>query len=334
MKLISICIPTYNRPFLLKNCLNSIYLAQKKYKIDFEICITDNSDLKTNKLIIKKFKSKLPIKYLNNKKNIGSAKNIIKSVSLAESKFAWIIGDDDMILPNSFKILEKNINKNSKVDFFYINSLCMHSNNLSKKKKLFDTSQLPKNLKKFSNYKGVKKLRFLSLINRKISFDLLGGQFLSLFRVSLWKKYSNSLSKAALNDLRVFSHLHNTFPHTVIFARAFNKKEAYFIDKPLSINLFGNRGWEKKWPLVKSVRLIELLEHFKENGLNILNYLILKNQLLDTFIPDFFYLFFNRKKLNLEFLNFFKIFLKNIFFINFYLSFFYYILRKIKKKYV
>ena len=32
----------------------------------------------------------------------------------------------------------------------------MHSNNLSKKKKLFDTSQLPKNLKKFSNYKGVK----------------------------------------------------------------------------------------------------------------------------------------------------------------------------------
>ena len=161
----------------------------------------------------------------------------------------------------------------------------------------------------------------MSLINRKISFDLLGGQFLSLFRVSLWKKYSNSLSKAALNDLRVFSHLHNTFPHTVIFARAFNKKEAYFIDKPLSINLFGNRGWEKKWPLVKSVRLIELLEHFKENGLNILNYLILKNQLLDTFIPDFFYLFFNRKKLNLEFLNFFKIFLKNIFFINFYLSF-------------
>ena len=145
--------------------------------------------------------------------------------------------------------------------------------------------------------------------------------------MSLWKKYSNSLSKTALNDLRVFLTC-NTFPHTVIFARAFNKKEAYFIDKPLSINLFGNRGWEKKWPLVKSVRLIELLEHFKENGLNILNYLILKNQLLDTFIPDFFYLFFNRKKLNLEFLTFSN-FLKNIFFINL-LIIFYYILRKLK----
>tara|TARA_B100000424_G_scaffold253735_1_gene231184 strand:- start:677 stop:1297 length:621 start_codon:yes stop_codon:yes gene_type:complete len=206
----------------------------------------------------------------------------------------------------------------------------MHSNYLSKKKKLFNTSKLPKNLKKFSNYNGVKKMKFISLVNTKISFDLLGGQFLSLFRVNLWKKFSNSLSKTALNDLRVFSHLHNTFPHTLIFARAFKKSDAYFIAKPLSINLFGNRGWEKKWQLVKSVRLIELLEHFRENGLKFFNYLILKNQLLDTFIPDFFYLLLNKKKLNLDFLNFFKIFFKNIFFINFYLSFFYYILRKIK----
>ena len=38
----------------------------------------------------------------------------------------------------------------------------------------------------------------------------------------------------------------------------------------MSINLFGNRGWEKKWQLVKSVRLIELLEHFRENGLKFL----------------------------------------------------------------
>ena len=88
-------------------------------------------------------------------------------------------------------------------------------------------------------------MKFISLVNTKISFDLLGGQFLSLFRVNLWKKFSNSLSKTALNDLRVFSHLHNTFPHTLIFCQAFKKSDVYFIAKPLSINLFGNRGWEK-----------------------------------------------------------------------------------------
>ena len=63
----------------------------------------------------------MPIKYINNKKNIGSARNIIKSVAISNSKFAWILGDDDMVMPNSFKILNKVINNNTKVDLFYLN---------------------------------------------------------------------------------------------------------------------------------------------------------------------------------------------------------------------
>tara|TARA_B100001059_G_C17838749_1_gene590323 strand:- start:7591 stop:8466 length:876 start_codon:yes stop_codon:yes gene_type:complete len=290
----------------------------------------DNSDIKVNKLVIKKFKSKLPIKYVNNGKNIGSARNILKSVSMSSSEFAWIIGDDDMIMPMSLKTIKEIINKNSKVDFFYVNSFCMNSKNILKKKQIFNTHNIPKNLKKFSDYRGKNKIKFLELINTKVSFDLLGGQFLSLFRVSLWRKYSNILSKSALKDMRIFSHLHNTFPHTVIFANAFKNKNAFFVSKPMSVNLFGNRGWETKWPLVKSIRLIELLDYFRLNGINFFTYLRLKNELLDTFLPDFFYLLLNKKKLKLDYLNFFKIFLKNIFFINFYLSFFYYILRKIK----
>ena len=276
MKLLSICIPTFNRPNYLRNCLNSIYLAKKNFRINFEICITDNTEINVNKSVLKHFKSRLPIKYINNKKNIGSARNIIKSVAISNSKFAWILGDDDMVMPNSFKILNKVINNNTKVDFFYLNSLCMDSKYVFKKKQPFNTYHLPKNLKKFSNYSGEKKMKFLSLVNTRVSFDLLGGQFLSLFRVSLWKRFSKTLFKSALYDNRIFSHLHNTFPHTVIFAKAFKNKNAYFIDTPLSINLFGNRGWEAKWPLVKSIRLIELLEHYRENGLNFFRYIIVR----------------------------------------------------------
>ena len=41
--LLSICIPTYNRPESLLNCLNS--LAKQKNK-DFEVCIADNCSKK------------------------------------------------------------------------------------------------------------------------------------------------------------------------------------------------------------------------------------------------------------------------------------------------
>ena len=38
--LLSICIPTYNRPEHLKNCLNSICTQKSK---DFEVGISDNA---------------------------------------------------------------------------------------------------------------------------------------------------------------------------------------------------------------------------------------------------------------------------------------------------
>ena len=40
---LSICIPTYNRPNQLPNCLNSIYLAKKNCNFKFEVCISDNA---------------------------------------------------------------------------------------------------------------------------------------------------------------------------------------------------------------------------------------------------------------------------------------------------
>ena len=50
--LLSICIPTYNSPESLLNCLNS--LAKQKNK-DFEVCISDNCSKKNIKNLIKPF---------------------------------------------------------------------------------------------------------------------------------------------------------------------------------------------------------------------------------------------------------------------------------------
>ena len=74
--LLSVCIPTYNRPNNLINCLNS--LAKQKNKKDFEVCISDNcSKIKLINLI-KPFKKKLNIKYKRNKKNLGFVMNVLE----------------------------------------------------------------------------------------------------------------------------------------------------------------------------------------------------------------------------------------------------------------
>ena len=41
MTKLSVCIPTYNRSNELHNCLNSIYIAHKKFeKFKFDICVS------------------------------------------------------------------------------------------------------------------------------------------------------------------------------------------------------------------------------------------------------------------------------------------------------
>ena len=66
--ILSICIPTYNRPANLSNCLNSILISKRKTNLKFEICIFDNGSNYNVKKIIKPFKKKLNIRVNSNKK--------------------------------------------------------------------------------------------------------------------------------------------------------------------------------------------------------------------------------------------------------------------------
>ena len=54
--LLSICIPTFERIELLKNCLNSIYIAKKNINFKFEVCISDNNSSQDVKKVINYYK--------------------------------------------------------------------------------------------------------------------------------------------------------------------------------------------------------------------------------------------------------------------------------------
>ena len=74
---------------------------------------------------------------------------------MAKGEFVWMLGNDDLFTRH---ILLKNlINKNSEVDFFYINSFHLNSEILDKLSFPFDTSKFDFSKLKFSNYKNQKK---------------------------------------------------------------------------------------------------------------------------------------------------------------------------------
>lgn len=329
MKL-SICIPTYNRAKHLVNCLESINSMSFKNKSLLEVCVSDNCSTDETELVVRKMQSKINIKYSRNKVNLGIPQNFINVVNMASGEFVWLIGDDDLLLPDAFDKLFFLLDKYNDVDFFYINSYHLDTEYVLSYPQPFNTSFLPKKMKQFSSYKKTGTLFFLDLINPKISFDFLGGMFLSVFKRSKWQENINVLNPIALSDLRTFSHFDNTFPHIKIFAKAFANSKAFFHSEPLSVCLTGAREWSPMYPFVHSVRLVEALDEYKKNGLPYLRYLWCRNFALNNFIPDIVSMYLNRKSSGYVYVNPFNLVIKNCFFPNFYLSFFYYFIRKFK----
>lgn len=328
---ISICIPTYNRAVHLTNCLQSIILNKSRSGIDFQVCVSDNCSTDGTDNVVRRAQEGIAIKYHKNHVNLGIPKNFLKVVEMADGEFVWLIGDDDLLLPSALEELNELINRHQDVDFFYINSFHLTTQYVFSFLQPFDTSNLPVNMIPFSAWPNSGEIRFMDLVNPRISFDFLGGMFLSVFRREKWVRNVDVLDEGAISDSRTFSHFDNTFPHVKIFAKAFANSKAFFNAKPLSVSLMGAREWGAMYPLVHSVRLVEALSEYKKNGLPYIRYLQCKNYALNNFIPDLVAMFINKDRSGYIYIKPVELILANCLYPNFYFSFVNYFVRKGKR---
>jgi len=328
---ISVCIPTYNRAIYLENCLNSIFLCKLESKFDFQVCISDNNSDDITEDVVLKFQKYLDIKYHKNKSNFGRVKNYLQVVDMADGDFIWLIGDDDLLLTNSINDLQNLINEHPNVDFFYVNSFHLSADYLKNFPIPFDTKNLPKKMIPFSKRTISGELPFYKLIDPNVSFDFLGGMFLSVFRKNMWISNIDALDEKAINDKSPFSHFDNTFPHLKIFSNAFMKSNAYFNEKPLNVCLSGAREWAPLNPLVMSIRLIEALKEFRKNGLSLWRYIYCKNFALGNFFSDFLLILLNKKHSGYAYIQPLNIIFSNMLYPNFYFSIIKFIARQVHK---
>jgi len=327
---LSICIPTYNRSKHLSNCLQSLILNKNIHSQEIQVCVSDNCSIDDTEMVVRHAQEKIDIVYHKNEENIGIPRNFLNVVDMASGEFVWLIGDDDLLIPTALEDLLEIINQNNNVDFFYINSFHLTSEYVFDHPQPFDTINLPIDMERFSLHSRDGQMNFMDLIDPSVSFDFLGGMFLSVFRRKNWIQNTNVLDRNAIYDKKTFSHFDNTFPHVKIFATAFSNSKAYFNSTPLSVCLTGVREWAPMYPFVKSVRLVEALDEYRKNGLPYRNYWRCKNFALRNFIPDIGYTIFHKKVSGYEYLKPLSLIVRNCLYPEFYLSFFRFIIRKLK----
>jgi abequosyltransferase len=114
-KLLSICIPSYNRPNELIRLLDSIDILCKD---DIEIIICEDYSPRRNQIrdLVEEYKSKssLLIHYYENKVNLGYDANLQELISKSSGDFLMFMGDDDKFIKESLSkyilFLKDNLN--------------------------------------------------------------------------------------------------------------------------------------------------------------------------------------------------------------------------------
>lgn len=103
---ISVCIPTYRRPGLLREALQSC-LAQRYRPL--EILVGDDSDDDRSAGVAARLGegSSIPIRYLRNTPRLGQAGNVNRLFAAAAGPRLILLHDDDLLLPDAIGVLDR-----------------------------------------------------------------------------------------------------------------------------------------------------------------------------------------------------------------------------------
>ncbi len=110
---ISICIPTYNRAHLLRQCLEDLAQFQDS---SFELVIGNNaSDDDTEAVVAELCSHFQHCVYLRHKTNIGFARNMDSILRRATRKYVYVLSDDDIAFENALKLSESLMDANRRI---------------------------------------------------------------------------------------------------------------------------------------------------------------------------------------------------------------------------
>lgn len=115
--LLSICIPTYNRPNCIKDLLKEILPIVQVYKV--LIYISDNSDNSETQEVVESFNSEF-IKYNRNTHNLVN-RNFLKVIQLPISKYRWLLSDSNYFQEDLLKTILEKCEQNT-FDYIFLNS--------------------------------------------------------------------------------------------------------------------------------------------------------------------------------------------------------------------
>lgn len=136
--LLSLCIPTYQRAALLKECLDAVLQQWTQdltppQRSQIEIIVSDNASADDTAQAVERVRAAYPaspLTYTRQTSNIGADANVYSVMHQAAGTYLYVLADDDILLPGALLKLLSLIEQNPAAGAFCLN-ICAFTKNVS-----------------------------------------------------------------------------------------------------------------------------------------------------------------------------------------------------------
>lgn len=241
---LSICIPTLNRAALLEDMLYQLSQLTDAFTDRLEIVVADNASEDHTRQVVEN--SPLQIRYGRQATTVGFTKNVLfATTELATGDYVWLVGDDDLILPDALTEIFTSLDKAPDVDYHYLNFGWVNG---SKRHELIhehgglpDASLLSKLQFSQCGWHRLDRIEELTALPSDNVSAAFSGIFCFIARRRLFIEGKPLLSPSDSLD-GSSTNMSDCFPHAMLTLPAMADKPVAFIGTPCLMQ--GINAWE------------------------------------------------------------------------------------------
>jgi glycosyltransferase involved in cell wall biosynthesis len=260
--LLSICVPTHNRAHLLRITLQAALPQVKQCGELVELCVCDNASSDNTAEVVESSREFGPVRYARNSTNLGFVGNIVRlATDLAQGEYIWLVGDDDVLVPDAVARVLNTLQANSEIDAFYANF------RLAWFEKDWPESAVGGHAGSFFG------LNCPEMEDRRLAAwkeiiragnGLCGNMYGNIVRRHIWVDYwrGRKLPRSSSHSLLA------VYPHTCMFADTLMNRPAYYIGQPVLTIFEGSQDFIREYDKVFACFLPRVLRYYHRRGLS------------------------------------------------------------------
>jgi glycosyltransferase involved in cell wall biosynthesis len=246
--ILSICIPTYNRANWLRSSLWNWLPQVKQANGLVELIVCDNASPDNTKQVIEEARGWGDFQYHCNLQNIGAIGNIYRLVKdLAQGKFVWIVGDDDLPNVNALQAVINLLKDCSDVSYIYVNYSYWNPSKEQQEKQLLEAKDLD-----FSQVLSLDlETRFVNRVAEIVPLDF--NCFTPIYCSIMRKQDACKAFQYAISQ-ELFSSIEATIPHALYIAKNLLNQNAWYIGHPCIL-----ASYEVSWSNFSMLYFVEYI---------------------------------------------------------------------------